>query len=288
MELTFKNRKLAWPRRPLVMAIINVNDDSFSGDGQLDPGWAAETASRAISDGADIIDVGAESARTNREVISVAEEVARFHSFTEKWESIVSASSPRDESQIWPPILSANTWRPEVVKEVLPMGFDLLNDMSALAETTNAELCREHRCAILLMHSVGLPKVSHRHVRWDNVTESLAKFFSDKLAEIERTGLPLKQVILDPGLGFAKTAENDLTVIKELERLHQFERPILLPVGRKGFIGETLDIKEPKERDAATLACVSAGMIRGAQIFRVHDAKACFEAVKVLSALGDA
>ncbi len=112
MILTLGNRTLSWPRRGCVMGILNINGDSFSGDGRVDFDWAVERAIEMLNDGADIIDVGAESARTNREAIEIAEEIERFEGFCSRWDEVITKAKPRDCSQVWPPVLSANTWRP--------------------------------------------------------------------------------------------------------------------------------------------------------------------------------
>lgn len=285
MKLALPTRTLTWPRRGCVMAILNINDDSFSGDGKVDGDWAVARAIEMIGEGADLIDIGAESARTNREAITIAEEVRRFASFCERWPEVLAAAQPRDSEQVWPPVLSANTWRPEVVAAVLPMGVELVNDMSGLPDSRNAELCVEARAALLVMHSVGAPKVDHSHVQWPDIMGAMEEFFAEKLTQCEAAGLTAEQVILDPGFGFAKSPSDDLTVLGELSRLTAFGRPLLLPVGRKGFIGATLDIEAPTERDAATLACVAAGHSCGAAIYRVHQVKGCHEVLKVLAAL---
>lgn len=285
MVLQLPHRILTLPRRGCVMAIININDDSFSEDGSLDPDWAVARARALIEQGADIIDVGAESARTNREAIPVAQEIARLKQFCEAWPTIVAQSTPRDSTQIWPPVLSINTWRGDVVEAALSMEGELINDMSALPDDRNARLCAEAGAALLVMHSVGAPKVSHSHIRWDDVLGSMDAFFEEKIAQCLAAGLPREALIIDPGFGFAKSTQDDLTVLRELARLKRFERPILLPVGRKGFIGESLQIEKPADRDAATLACVTTGFQNGGHIFRVHDAGTCFEALKVLAAV---
>lgn len=282
MTLSFPNRSLSWPRRGCVMGILNINDDSFSGDGKVDQNWARERAREMIQEGADIVDIGAESARTNRKAISVQEEVDRLSAFCEKWDEVIAHSKPRDNDQVWPPLLSINTWRPEVVAAITKMKIDIINDMSGLPDDQNARLCAESKAALLIMHSVGAPKEDHSHTRWDNILEEMKAFFIAKIALCEAAGLSREQIILDPGFGFAKQPSDDLAILADLRELTSFERPLLLPVGRKGFIGETLHIPEPAERDAATLACVAAGSARGAAIYRVHEVKGCFEALKVL------
>jgi dihydropteroate synthase len=287
MRLRLPERVIEFPRRPLVMGIVNVNDDSFSGDGTLDFGAAVELARAQVRAGADVIDVGAESARTNRAAVTVEEEIRRFRGFLKRWEGVWSVVKPRDEAQVWPPVLSANTWRPEVVESVLRMGkVELLNDMSALPDDRNARLCSHHGAALLIMHSVGEPKIPHLHQQWDDVMKAMERFFEEKLALAAAAGLSPEAVILDPGIDFAKQRADNLTVLRELERLQRFERPVLVPVSRKKVIGEVLELPDPKDRDAGTIACIAASMARGAMMFRVHNVDAAWQAVKVLDGLG--
>lgn len=283
MRLSLPQRHIDFPRRPLLMGIVNVNDDSFSGDGTLDFGEALAQAKAQIEAGADIIDVGAESARTNREAIPVGEELRRFTGFLEGWQGVIESAKPRDNEQLWPPMLSANTWRPEVIEQLLPMGgIELLNDMSALPDGRNASACAKHGVALLIMHSVGEPKVAHTHQQWKNVMASIKTFFEEKIAMAKAAGLDDTRMVLDPGIEFAKQCDDNLTVYRELGQLQDFGLPVLVPVSRKTVIGEVLGIDEPKERDAGTVACIVASMERGAQMFRVHNVDAAWQAVKVL------
>lgn len=275
-----------FPRRPLVMGIVNVNDDSFSGDGTLDIDRAAAMAREKIAAGADIIDVGAESARTNRAAVAVEEELRRLRAFVERWREIRADLVPRDEAQLWPPALSANTWRPEVVEEILPGGrVELLNDMGALPDDRNARLCAEHGAALLIMHSKGEPKVPHLHQRWDDVMDAMERFFAGKLELCTKAGLDPEASVLDPGIDFAKQRDDNLTVLRELTRLRKFGRPVLVPVSRKTVIGEVLGLDDPGERDAGTIACIAASMARGGNILRVHNVEAAWQAVRTLHAV---
>jgi len=271
-----RQHRIEFPRRPLVMGIVNINDDSFCGDGTLDPTAAFAQAEQQLRDGADIIDIGAESARTNREAISVSEEIDRLMPFLAKWPELKAHHNS--------PLLSINTWRSDVIAEILPQGGDIINDISGLPDAFNAKLCAEHNASLLIMHSVGEPKVPHTHVKYDNIMETLEHFFKQKLVMAESVGLPRENILLDPGIDFAKQRDDNLTIYRELERLHRFERPILLPVSRKTVIGDVLGVPA-LERDAGTVACIAAGMQRGAQIFRVHNVKAAVKAVKVLWAV---
>ncbi len=285
MELLARQRRIHFPRRPLIMGILNINDDSFSGDGRLDPDWALEKARELVASGADIIDVGGESARTNREPISPYEELDRILPFIEKFPSVSDGLTPRDEEQVFPPLLSINTWRGEVASHALKAGGDILNDMSALQVTSNASYCAESGAALLIMHSIGRPKVPHKHVRYDDVLKELDSFFEEKIAIAEAAGVPRESVLIDPGIDFAKQMEDNLKIYQGLEALRKFERPILLPVSRKSVIGRVLDLKEPRDRDAGTAACIVAGMQRGASIFRVHNVEMAWRVITSLHRL---
>jgi len=268
------------------MGIVNVNDDSFSGDGSLDFSEALAMAGRQAAAGADIIDVGAESARTNREAVPVEEEIRRFQGFIRRWEEALAGLSPKDAYQVWPPVLSVNTWRPEVVAALLPnRKVELLNDMGALPDARNARLCAEHGTALLVMHSVGEPKVPHFQQQWPDVMAEMEWFFTGKIELAQAAGLSNEALILDPGIDFAKQRDDNLTVFRELGRLDKFGRPLLIPVSRKTVIGEVLGLPEPTDRDAGTVACISASMNGGARIFRVHNVAAAWQAVKMLHAL---
>lgn len=286
MRLRLPDRSIDFPRRPLVMGIVNVNDDSFSGDGTLDIDAALELTRQQIASGADLIDVGAESARTNRGPIAVAEEIRRFQAFIARWNEVLDGARPRDAAQVWPPVLSANTWRPEVAAEILPGGkVELLNDMGALPDDRNARLCAGHRAALLVMHSVGEPKVRHVHQQWDDVMAAMERFFVEKLVVCAAAGMPDDATVIDPGLDFAKQRDDNLTVLRELSRLGRFNRPVLVPVSRKTVIGEVLGIEDPRERDVGTIACIASSMTRGGHIFRVHHVDAAWQAVKTLHTL---
>lgn len=279
-------REIRFPRRPLVMGIVNVNDDSFSGDGTLDVDEALALARSQAEAGADVIDVGAESARTNREAVAVAEEVRRFEGFLEAWPEVVASASPRDADQVWPPVVSANTWRPEVVEAVLPLGVELINDMGGLPDDRNARLCAESGASLLIMHTVGPPKVPQLDQRWPDVMEALERFFEERIAVAIAAGLEVERIVLDPGIDFAKQRDDNLRIYRELERLNRFGRPLLVPVSRKTVIGEVLDLPEPTDRDAGTMACIAAAVRRGAALVRVHDVAATWQGVKVLAGVG--
>lgn len=280
VQLQFRDRCLVFPRRPLIMGIVNANDDSFSADGSLEKDVLVALIRQQIAQGADVIDIGAESARTNRAAISVEEELRRFRLVMELWEEIWQAVEPIDATQVWPPVLSANTWRPEVVRGVLELGAEWVNDMSGLPDVQNARQCADAGAALLIMHSVGEPKVPHFHQQWDDVMASMLRFFEEKIALAEAAGLSREYLMLDPGIDFAKQKEDNLTVYRNLEQLTVFGRPLLVPVSRKTVIADVLGIVDPRERDAATMACLTWCVQRGGTIFRVHNVEAASQVVR--------
>ena len=283
MILRVPNRSISFPRRPLLMGIVNINDDSFSGDGTLDPQIAAEIAREQVKEGADIIDIGAESARTNRQAISIEEEVLRLKQFFAAWNQL--EFEPADEEQVFPPLLSVNTWRHEVVEQIVDAGFDILNDMSALPDERNALICAQHDIALLIMHSVGEPKIPHTHQQWSNLMESMTTFFKEKVSIAQNAGLQNDQIILDPGIDFAKQRDDNLLLLKNLSRVTRLGFPVLLPISRKTVIGEVLDLPEPSMRDAGTIALLTHGAMNGASLFRVHNIRSNWEALRSLSPL---
>jgi dihydropteroate synthase len=282
MILTMRGRAVTFPRRPLVMGVVNITDDSFSGDGSLQIEQAIETAQGQVADGADLIDVGGESARTNRSAISEAAESARILPFLSRFRECYEGKKPVDEGQVFPPLLSINTWRPGVAEATLPIGGHLLNDMSALPTDENARIAAKYGTGLLIMHSVGLPKHRHTDIRYADIMRTLESFFDQKIKQALAAGVAREAIVLDPGIDFAKQKEDNLRIYRELPSLNHFERPILLPVSRKTVIGDVLGIADPANRDAGTIACVVAGTLRGASIFRVHNVRAAVQALRVI------
>jgi dihydropteroate synthase len=232
--------------------------------------------------GADIIDVGGESARTNRPQIDEDEESARIIPFIDRFRECYEGAAPVDRLQLYPPLLSINTWRPRVAQAALRLGGDLLNDLSALPTDDNAVTAAKYGAGLLIMHSVGLPKQRQTHVRYHDVLCTLSSFFDQKIRQAMAAGLALEAIVLDPGIDFAKQKLDNLRIFRELELLTRFERPILLPVSRKTVIDDVLGIAKPADRDAGTIACVVAGALRGASIFRVHNVHAAVQALRVI------
>ena len=290
--LRLTTRRLNLTGRTLVMGIINLNPDSFAGDGTLDLDLAMAKARAMVAAGADLIDVGGESARTNRGAIAEQEEIDRVVPFLEllraEFGALLSQSdfpiAITDGANVFPPVLSINTWRPAVAEAALLAGAEILNDMSGLPTNENARIAARHGAALAIMHSVGEPKVAHTHVRYNDVMRALEDFFREKISLALAAGLPRENILFDPGIDFAKQRDDNLRIFRELDRLRQFERPILLPASRKTVIGDVLDLPEPADRDAGTIACIVAGMSHGASIFRVHNVAAAVQAARIVQA----
>jgi dihydropteroate synthase len=281
VRLKIKDLVLEFPRRPLVMGIVNVNDDSFSGDGTLVVEEALRRARQMVSDGADIIDVGGESARTNRRAIPPEEEVRRVRPFIERFLDERGSWVPRDGQQVHPPIISVNTWRPEVARPLLEAGAEILNDMGGLPDNENARLAAARGAALLIMHSAGEPKVDHTHVQWSDIVAEQTRFFGRKMKMAEEAGLSPEAIILDPGLDFAKQREDNLRLLRETAQLAALGRPLLMPVSRKTVIGDVLHLPDPHDRDPGTWACLAAGVRRGVSIFRVHAVREAASCVRI-------
>jgi len=266
-----------WGGCPLVMGIVNLSSDSFSGDGLSEPTLALRRAQKIVAQGADIVDIGAESARTNRAPISEREEIRRMMPFVEGFSDMVA----NVHSQ--PPLLSINTWRPNVARTILNRGGHILNDVGGLITGENASICAETGAALVIMHSRGAPKIPHRHVRYSDVMSTLRDFFLEKICIAEQSGVKRESLLLDPGIDFAKQRGDNLTIYRKLRMLSNFfPFPLLLPVSRKSVIGEVLGLSEPHRRDAGTVSCIVAGLLRGAAIFRVHNVKAAVHTVRTV------
>jgi len=285
MHLLARNRLVTFPRRPLVMGILNLCAESFSGDSVQGVDLALRRARQMVAEGADLIDVGAETAATGHASISEAEEIACLLPFVQRFVAeVADFAPPSDAAQLFPPLLSVNTWRTAVVRAVLPEGGDLLNDLSALPTDANARFCAETGAALLLMHNEGEPKVWHPYHAYPDVMATLDAFFEEKIALAQAAGVSRDSLVLDPGIGFTKLRDDNLRIYRDLERLHRFGRPILLPVSRKPVIGEVLGLP-PAERDAGTVACIVSGLRRGAHIFRVHNVRAAVQTIRTAGAV---
>ena len=257
--------------RTLVMAILNVTPDSFADGGRhLDPDAAVDTGLRMEAEGADIIDVGGESTRPGAEPVGADEERRRVLPVIE-----------RLASQVRIPI-SIDTYKASVAKDALAAGASIVNDISGLLyEPELGHVAAEGGAAIVLMHTRGRSKGMYDLARYGDVAADVAGELADAIARAQRAGVPRGSIVLDPGLGFAKRAEHSFELLAHLERIATLDRPMLVGASRKSFLKAAIGDREPAARDWGTAAAVSASVLLGAHIVRVHEVKEMVDVVRV-------
>jgi dihydropteroate synthase len=259
--------------KPLIMGIVNIGDDSVADSTQLQTlEEQLDFASAQIAAGAQIIDIGVQSGRTDTPQISQTREIERL-------EPLVGELAAKGV------IVSVDTWRAEVAAGAVAAGASLINDTSGLADPALAELAASSGAALVLMHTRARPKERHFPVYEDPVGDVL-ELLSDRIRLAISLGVASEQLILDPGPDFAKTPSQTVEVLRRLTELCSLELPILLAVSRKYFIG-MLSGKAPEDRLAGTLAAIGHGLDCGANILRVHDVANTAEFLLVRSALKD-
>lgn len=247
--------------RPLIMAVINATPDSFSDAGQYATLEARmERAKEVVDAGADILDVGGQSAITGVPEISENEEIERISPVIE-WIA--------HNTDV---LISVDTYRPQVAQAALDSGAHIINDISGLLYPEVANIVAATRAGYILMHNRGRPKVRLTDSDlYDDVVEDVMSFMAERLATLQSHGVSSDQVIVDPGPDFSKTPAQTVEVLRALGQLATFDRPMLLPVSRKDFIG-AITGRPPRERLAGTLAAIAHALtISRSTIYRVHD-----------------
>jgi dihydropteroate synthase len=247
--------------RPLIMAVINATPDSFSDAGAYATVEARMARAREVLEaGADILDVGGQSAITGVPEISEDEEIERITPVIQ-WISSNTAA-----------IISVDTYRPQVALAALQAGAHIINDISGLLYPDIARIVAEQRAGYILMHNRGKPKVRLTDADlYDNVVDDVMSFMSERFETLESLGVTREQVIVDPGPDFSKTPAQTVEVLRSLSTLAGFQRPMLLPVSRKDFIG-AITGRPPRERLTGTLGAIGHALtISRSTIFRVHD-----------------
>ena len=260
--------------RPLVMGIVNVTPDSFSDGGRFrDPERALAHAEEMVAEGADLLDVGGESTRPGAPPVDPAEERARVLPVIRLLRARLAVP------------VSVDTRRAEVARAALDEGVEVVNDVSALADPEMGPLVAEHGAGVVLMHMRGTPQTMQQDPRYDDVAGEVASELGDALRRAAAAGIADQAVVVDPGIGFAKTAEHNLELIARLGELSRLGRPVLLGPSRKSFIGAVLGGLPPAERGVGTAAACVVGLLHGARIFRVHDVRTVRQAVDVAEAI---
>ena len=260
--------------RPLIMGILNVTPDSFYDGGRfIDPDKALAHAIRLFAEGADLIDVGAESSRPGSEAISEEEEWGRLELILKM--ILKTLHLP----------ISIDTTKSGVARRALERGAHIVNDASGLKDDPlMADAVKEFGAGLVVMHRRGTPKTMQAMAEYGDVMAEVSEELSQSLEIAEARGITREQIAVDPGLGFAKTAAQSLEMLDRIGELKSFVRPILIGPSRKSFIGEVTKQK-PEQRLYGTIAACVMGFERGAHIFRVHDAWAAKEALLVAEAI---
>lgn len=274
MKYIFGNTTIDLNARPVIMGVLNVTPDSFSDGGQF---LSAEDARRRIDDmvaeGVDIIDVGGESTRPGAAPVGLDEELRRTIP--------VIGMIAREHSTI--PI-SIDTTKSHVAARALDAGATIVNDISAgIADPAMIPLCGARKASMALMHMQGTPRTMQRNPEYQDVVAEVSAFLAARAESARAAGVT--QIMLDVGIGFGKTLEHNLALLRHLNTFHALGYPLLLGVSRKAFIGKLLGDVPVDARVFGTAGAVSAGVLAGAQVLRVHDVKAMREAATIAFAL---
>jgi dihydropteroate synthase len=268
MRLALRDRVLDLePGRPLVMGIVNASPESFSDGAAV--GGLEDQVRRALAlcdEGADLIDVGGESGVTDRPPVSATEEAARVVPLVER----LAAEGV---------VVSVDTWKPEVARAAVAAGAALVNDVSGLRDPGLADACAESGAGLVLMHTRAAPKVKE-FPGYDDVTADVLAFLRERIALARERGVGEDRIVIDPGPDFGKTPSETVEVLRNLRALHDLNRPILLAISRKDFVG-AITGRPPNERLGGSLAALAAGADAGAAIVRVHDVAAAVDFLKV-------
>jgi len=259
------------------MGIVNASPDSFS-DGGRHPTLDAQAslARQLLAAGADLLDVGGQSASTGRPPIGVDEEIERVVPLIELLAGELGA------------IVSVDTYKPPVARAAIAAGALIVNDVSGLRDPALADLCAQTGAALVIMHTLATPLERMQDPNlYEDITSEVLAFLRERIAVAIAAGVAPEQLILDPGPDFAKTPAQTIRLLARLERLHELERPLLVAISRKDFIG-ALTGRAPRERLAGTLAALAHGANAGGHIFRVHDVAAAADFLTVRAALSGA
>jgi dihydropteroate synthase len=271
-----RGRQLTFTR-PLVMGIVNVTPDSFSDGGRyLGVTAAVEHVLRLAEEGADILEIGGESTRPGSQPVSLDEEIGRVVPVVEEFTRRVDVP------------VSVDTSKAEVARLALSAGAAIVNDVTAMiGDPAMPAVVRNSGAGVILMHMRGTPATMQQGPEYpEGVLATLDRFFQSRLQDLPGLGIAAESAVLDPGIGFGKTAAHNWEILADLGRFGRFDRPVCLGVSRKGLFGKLLD-RPVDQRLAASLAVACAAMARGsAHILRVHDVAATRDAVRVFERLG--
>lgn len=269
-----RKRTLTLGKRTLLMGVLNVTPDSFSDGGLFfDKEKAISHGLRLVEEGADIIDIGGESTKPGSKPLELEEELRRIIPV------IKSISAEVDVP------ISIDTYKSTVARKAIEAGAEMINDISGLNfDPSLAEVASKENIPLVLMHIRGTPETMQKNVHYDSLFSEILQYLKDSIQRAESAGLDPRQIIVDPGIGFGKTVEDNLLIIKNLHEFRILGKPILLGTSRKSFIGKILNA-EVGERLEGTLSSITVGVLNGANIIRCHDALQAKRAIAVADAI---
>ena len=262
-------------QRGQVMGILNVTPDSFSdGGNHLETSLAIEHARQMIAEGARIIDIGGESTRPGATPVTVTEEINR---------AVPVVLALR---KIWDGLISVDTTKAAVAEAALIAGADIVNDVSGLlADPEMAAICATHRCGVVVMHMQGNPQSMQINPHYLDVAAEVRDFFIERLTTLTAAGIDPTAICFDPGIGFGKSLDHNLTLLCSLKYLDVENRPLLLGVSRKSFLGKIIGTDNLTDREWPTVAITANARDQGVMLHRVHAVKANVEALRMVEAI---
>ncbi|HET9857945.1 MAG TPA: dihydropteroate synthase [Chthoniobacterales bacterium] len=278
-------------KRGMIMGVLNVTPDSFSDAGEFFATDAAiESGIKMALEGADIIDVGGESTRPGAEPVSVQEELRRVIPVIEGLRAKIDPSSPNaSPARTYGAAgisISIDTSKSEVANAALDAGASIINDVTAgRGDERMLSLAAKRKATIVLMHMQGEPRTMQKDPHYEDVVTEVADCFRQQYARALECGVDPMAIAFDPGIGFGKTLEHNLTLLKNFERLRVHDRPLAVGVSRKSFLGKLVNSSEMSERAAPTIALTAILRARGADILRVHDVKENVAAMRAAEAV---
>lgn len=274
-----KGGRVLGPAPFLVAGILNVTPDSFyDGGAHLEPEAAVAQAARLLAEGADLLDVGGESTRPGARPVEASEELERVLPAVR---ALMGLRDAADEV----PAVSVDTYKAEVAARALESGAVIVNDVSACRfDHGLVDVLAQHRPGYVLMHSLGRPEDMQTDPRYADVVEDILAFFEERLAFLVRQGLPENRVVLDPGIGFGKTLEHNLDILRRVERFLVLGRPVYMGLSNKSLWQKLLGLG-PTQRRTATAVATALTWAKGARIHRVHEAAQAVQSLRVAQAI---
>lgn len=256
---------------PLVVGILNLTPDSFYDGGKYNNLKSIyKLVEKYLDEGADIIDIGAESTKPGSKRVSYEEEKKRLFPTINK---IIKKYNP---------IISLDTMKSEIAKIGLDLGVELINDVTGfMYDESMPKVIANYKCGLIINHTPELPEIMQKKTKYKNLIKDIIKFFESILDTCKKNNIPLNSLVLDPGIGFGKTTEQNINLIKKAAELQIFNRPIMYGISNKSFIGNILNIKNPDKRVNGSVISSLFSIMNGVNIIRTHNVKETVEMIKL-------